>query len=218
MSGDERSLLPVPSLAAAALFGDRLPVARRYAEFLATDGVERGLLGPREMPRLWTRHLLNCGVLAELVEDSRRVVDLGSGAGLPGIVVAILRPDLEITLLEPLLRRSTFLVECVERLQLHNAHVLRGRAEEVVGDLIADVVLARAVAPLARLARWAVPLLCSDGELLAIKSATAEAELAEAKRVLESLGVVRTEILRVGETVVVPPTTVVRVRVGRRRR
>jgi len=157
-------------------------------------------------------------VVAELVDNASRAVDLGSGGGLPGIVVAILRPDLEITLLEPLLRRSTFLVECVERLQLDNVQVLRARAEEVVGDLLVDVVLARAVAPLAQLAQWAVPLLASNGELLALKGAHAEAEVAEARRVLKSLGVVRTEILRVGETVVAPPTTVVKVRVGRRSR
>jgi len=145
-------------------------------------------------------------------------VDLGSGAGLPGILVAILRPDLEITLLEPLLRRSTFLLECVERLQLDNVQVLRGRAEDVVGEVLADVVLARAVAPLARLARWAVPLLRDNGKLLAIKGANADAELADAERVLKSLGVVETEMLRIGETVVVPATTVVKVRIGRRRR
>jgi 16S rRNA (guanine527-N7)-methyltransferase len=162
--------------------------------------------------------VLNCGVLAELVDDPRRVVDLGSGAGLPGIVVAILRPDLKITLLEPLLRRSTFLVECVERLRLDNVHTVRGRAEEVVGKLSADVVLARAVAPLKQLARWAVPLLSNNGELLAVKGANADAEVAESKQALDSLGVVRTEILRVGETVVVPPTTVVRLRVGRPKR
>ena len=145
-------------------------------------------------------------------------MDLGSGAGLPGILVAILRPDLEITLLEPLLRRSTFLLECVERLQLDNVQVLRGRAEDVVGEVLADVVLARAVAPLARLARWAVPLLRDNGKLLAIKGANADAELADAERVLKSLGVVETEMLRIGETVVVPATTVVKVRIGRRRR
>jgi 16S rRNA (guanine(527)-N(7))-methyltransferase RsmG len=157
-------------------------------------------------------------VLAELVDYPRSVVDLGSGAGLPGIVVAILRPDLEITLLEPLLRRSTFLMECVERLGLENVHIMRARAEDVLGELSADVVLARAVAPLKRLARWAVPLLSGNGELLAIKGANAEAEVAESKQVLDSLGVVRTEILHVGETVVVPPTTVVKLQVGRLKR
>jgi 16S rRNA (guanine527-N7)-methyltransferase len=170
------------------------------------------------VPRLWTRHLLNCAVIADLVDKSDHVVDLGSGAGLPGILVAILRPDLKITLLEPLLRRSTFLAECVERLQLDNARVFRARAEDAVGEVVADAVLARAVAPLARLARWAVPLLADGGQLLAIKGANAEAELAEAQRVLKSLGVVETEILRIGETVVAPPTTVVKARIGRRRR
>jgi 16S rRNA (guanine527-N7)-methyltransferase len=185
---------------------------------LATDGVSRGLLGPHEVPRLWTRHLLNCGVITELVGDPNSIVDLGSGAGLPGIVVAILRPDLKITLLEPLLRRSTFLVECIERLRLDNVDMMRGRAEEVVGDLSADVVLARAVAPLLRLARWAVPLLSDNGQLLAVKGANADREVAESKLVLDSLGVARTEILHVGENLVVPPTTVVRLRLGRSRR
>jgi 16S rRNA (guanine527-N7)-methyltransferase len=198
------------------LFADRLPLAQAYAGMLATDGIERGLIGPREVPRLWTRHLLNCGVVSDLVDNRLHAVDLGSGAGLPGIVVAILRPDLKLTLLEPLLRRSIFLVDCVERLQLDNVRVVRRRAEDAVGEILTDLVLARAVASLSRLARWAVPLLRDQGELLAIKGANAESELAEAMPALRSLGVVSAEVLRVGETVVVPPTTVVKVRAGRR--
>src|SRR5690625_1728114 len=138
---------------AADVFGAGLETARRYATLLAGPGVERGLLGPREVDRLWERHLLNCAVLAEVVESGERVVDIGSGAGLPGLALAIARPDLTVTLVEPLLRRSTFLGEAVAELGLPVA-VVRGRAEDAVvlaevGG--ADAVTSRAVAPLDRL-------------------------------------------------------------------
>lgn len=144
----------VPSDAARELFGGTLPVAQRYAELLADVGVTRGLIGPREVSRLWERHLMNCAVVEELIPKGADVIDLGSGAGLPGIVLAILRPDLSVTLLEPLLRRTVFLNECVELLQLDNVTVYRGRAEEVHNKLRADVVTARAVAPLPKLIGW----------------------------------------------------------------
>ena len=197
------------------VFGDALPVAERYAEFLAEAGVERGLIGPREVDRLWERHLINCAVVSEAVPADARVVDIGSGAGLPGIVLAIVRPDLRITLLEPLLRRTTFLNECVQMLELGNVEVRRARAEEVVKEFSVDVVTARAVAPLERLAKWALPLLRPGGELLALKGERAQTELDEAKPVLKRLGARSTELLQVGRGMVDPPTTLVRVVAGR---
>ena len=135
-----------------AVFGDAAAKAELYANLLAGPGVERGLLGPNEVPRIWERHLLNSAVVAELVPGPCSLVDLGSGAGLPGIVLALLLPDSEVILLEPALRRATFLEECVAELALANARVVRARAEQMAGELAADVVTARAVAPLDRLA------------------------------------------------------------------
>src|SRR4051794_38956410 len=135
------SLPPAPP-SAREVFGDALPSAERYAEFLAGPGVERGLIGPREVERLWERHLLNCAVMAEVIPPEASVIDIGSGAGLPGVVLAILRTDTSVTLLEPLLRRTVFLRECVDLLGLANVEVRRARAEEVIGELAADVVTA----------------------------------------------------------------------------
>ncbi|WP_242908644.1 16S rRNA (guanine(527)-N(7))-methyltransferase RsmG [Actinomadura terrae] len=196
---------------AREVFGDALPVAERYAAFLADAGVERGLIGPREVDRLWERHLINCAVVAEAIPDGAQVVDVGSGAGLPGIVLAIVRPDLRVTLLEPLLRRTNFLNECVELLGLPNVEVRRARAEEVAKEFSVDVATARAVAPLDRLAKWALPLLRPGGELLALKGERAAAELEEARPVLKRFGVQTTELLQVGRGMVDPPTTLVRV-------
>jgi 16S rRNA (guanine527-N7)-methyltransferase len=200
---------------AASVFGGALDQARRYAELLATDGVTRGLIGPRETDRLWERHLLNCAALTELLPDYGRLVDIGSGAGLPGIVLAMLRPSLEVTLLEPLLRRAVFLEECVAELGLANATVLRARAEDKsAAQLGADIATARAVAPLDRLAGWAARLLRPGGQLLAIKGQSAEAELAAARPVLSRLGVRSAEVLQAGHGRVVSATTVVRVVMG----
>ncbi|REE97270.1 16S rRNA (guanine(527)-N(7))-methyltransferase RsmG [Thermomonospora umbrina] len=196
---------------ARQIFGDALPVAERFAEFLADAGVVRGLIGPREADRLWERHLLNCAVLSEAVPESSTVIDIGSGAGLPGLVLAIVRPDLSITLLEPLLRRTTFLSEAVDLLKLANVEVRRARAEEVARDYEADVVTARAVAPLERLVTWALPLLRPGGELLALKGERAAQELDEAAPVLQRFGVRTAELRRLGQGRVEPPTTIVRV-------
>ncbi|MEU4209830.1 16S rRNA (guanine(527)-N(7))-methyltransferase RsmG [Streptomyces sp. NPDC026206] len=212
---EEAAELPPAPAAARAVFGDRFPEAVRYAELLADAGVKRGLIGPREVPRLWERHLLNCAVLSEAVSDGVSVCDVGSGAGLPGIPLALVRPDLQITLLEPLLRRTTFLQEVVELLGLDHVTVVRGRAEEMLGKVEpVHVVTARAVAPLDRLASWGVPLLRPYGEMLALKGDTAEAELQGARAALSKLGAVRTSVLQVGEGVVDPLSTVVRVEVG----
>jgi 16S rRNA (guanine527-N7)-methyltransferase len=197
---------------AVAVFGDAIELAQRYAELLATDGVTRGLIGPRETSRLWDRHLLNCAVVAEWLPESGELVDIGSGAGLPGIVLAMLRPGLHVLLLEPLLRRSVFLEECVSALGLQNATVVRSRAEDkAVAGIRADVVTARAVAPLDRLVGWAAALLRPGGELLAIKGQAAEAELAAARPVLSRLDVRSAEVLQAGHGRVISATTVVRV-------
>ncbi len=197
------------------MFGDRYADAVRYAELLAEAGVKRGLIGPREVPRLWERHLLNCAVLSEVVPEGVTVCDVGSGAGLPGIPLALVREDLKITLLEPLLRRTNFLTEVVELLGLDHVTVVRGRAEEVMGQMPpVHVVTARAVAPLDRLAAWGIPLLRPYGEMLALKGDTAEGELKAATAALSKLGAEETSILHVGEGVVDPLSTVVRVEVG----
>ncbi|MFF5306206.1 MULTISPECIES: 16S rRNA (guanine(527)-N(7))-methyltransferase RsmG [unclassified Streptomyces] len=211
----EAAELPPAPEQAREVFGDRFEDAVRYAELLADAGVQRGLIGPREVPRLWERHLLNCAVLSEVVPDGVTVCDVGSGAGLPGIPLALVREDIKITLLEPLLRRTTFLTEVVELLGLDHVTVVRGRAEEVMGTLQpVHVVTARAVAPLERLATWGIPLLRPYGEMLALKGDTAEEELKSAATVLSKLGAVETSILHVGEGIVDPLSTVVRVEVG----
>lgn len=197
--------------AASTLFGDRLPLARRYAEHLATTAVERGLVGPREASRVWERHVLNCAVVGELVETGARVVDIGSGAGLPGIPLALARPDLRIVLVEPLARRVEWLAEVLGELDLDVA-VERGRAEETVVRRRwegADVVTARAVAPLARLAGWALPLLRPGGRLLALKGASAAEEVARDATAVRRAGGGRPAAVRCGVGVVDPPTTVV---------
>lgn len=205
---------PEPPAAAQAVFGERFPSAVRYAELLATAGVQRGLIGPREVPRLWERHLLNCAVLADVVPEGASLCDVGSGAGLPGIPVALARPDLTVVLLEPLLRRTTFLEEAVRDLGLENVTVLRGRAEEMVGKLAVDVVTARAVAPLERLAGWGLPLLRPYGLMLALKGDAAARELEEARAALARLGAVGSSVIQVGDETVQTPTHVVRVKVG----
>jgi 16S rRNA (guanine527-N7)-methyltransferase len=215
MSDASPGELPTPPEVAREVFGERLPDAVRYAEMLAGTALQRGLIGPREVPRLWERHLLNCAVLSDVVPGGVTVCDVGSGAGLPGIPLALVRPDLRITLLEPLLRRTNFLREVVESLGLDRVSVVRGRAEEVLGSFEpVHVVTARAVAPLDRLAGWGVPLLRPYGQMLAIKGDTAEEELRAARAALAKLGVVRTSVVRAGVGLLEPPSTVVRVEVG----
>lgn len=214
VSGAEGHVAPPPQ--AGELFGPALPTMRQYADLLSGAGVERGLIGPREVPRLWERHLMNCGVVEELVPHAADVIDIGSGAGLPGIVLGIMRPDISVLLLEPLLRRTVFLQECVAELGLTNVAVQRGRAEEMSGALSADVVTARAVAPLARLAGWALPLLRPGGQLLALKGEQAAVELAAARTEMAKLSKVRfsaADVIQVGSGKVDPATTVVRVTV-----
>jgi 16S rRNA (guanine527-N7)-methyltransferase len=198
-------LPPPPDIARDVFTGDAWDRAQAYAELLAGPGVVRGLLGPREVPRIWDRHLLNCAVVAEAVPEGVHLVDIGSGAGLPGVVLAIVRPDLTVTLLEPLLRRTVFLEECVETLKLGNVEVLRGRAEELHGKRQFDVAVARAVAPLDRLLTWSMALLPEGGELI---TSSAEPRL-------KALGVRSAELVTVGRGKVEPPATLVRVVAGR---
>lgn len=200
-----------PPAVAASIFGDRLVLAQRYAAHLVGSGVERGLLGPREAPRIWERHILNCAVVAELLPDGARTVDIGSGAGLPGIPLALARPDLSVVLVEPLARRVDWLREVVEDLGLP-VTVERGRAEESGVRTRwegADVVTARAVAPLARLAGWALPLLRPAGTLLALKGRSAETEVARDAAAVRKLGGSEPRTVRCGTELVDPPSTVV---------
>ncbi|GAA1192947.1 16S rRNA (guanine(527)-N(7))-methyltransferase RsmG [Pseudonocardia alaniniphila] len=196
---------------AGSVFGDRLPLAQRFAEHLVTSGVERGLIGPREAPRVWDRHVLNCALVAELVPNGARLVDVGSGAGLPGIPLALARPDLRIVLIEPLARRVEWLHEVIADLGLSIA-VERGRAEETVVRRRwegADVVTARAVAPLARLAGWSLPLLRPGGLMLAMKGDSAPAEVERDAAAVRKLGGGIPRIERAGVGVIDPPSTVV---------
>jgi 16S rRNA (guanine527-N7)-methyltransferase len=194
---------------AASVFGPALPAAVRYARILATRGVEQGVLGPREVARLWDRHLLNCAVVTELLDDTGgTLLDIGSGAGLPGLVLALLRPQLAVTLLEPMERRCRFLSECVDELGLANAEVMRGRAEDVT--IRYDIVTARAVAPLSRLAGLAAGAARPGGMVLAIKGRTAAEELKAAKPVLRRIGARDAKVVRAGHGKVDPATTVVR--------
>ena len=199
----------LPPGSASAVFGSALDGARVFARILATRGVEQGLIGPHEVPRLWDRHLLNCAVVAELIDGRcETLVDVGSGAGLPGIVLAMVRPDVNVTLLEPMQRRCRFLSECASELGLANVSVLRGRAEDTV--MHADVATARAVAPLDRLAELAVGLVRPGGMVLAIKGRTAVEELKNARPVLRRIGARGAEVVRAGQGKVIPATTVVR--------
>lgn len=190
---------------------DRLPVAVAYADLLATDGVVRGLIGPREAPRLWDRHLLNSAVLGEAIPQGSTVCDIGSGAGLPGLVVAIARPDLSITLVEPLLRRTTFLDEVVEALSLTNVEVVRGRADALHGSRTFDVVTSRAVAPLDRLLEWSMPLVAPTGALVAMKGSNVAEEIEAAWPVLDRWRCGEPEVLTLGAGVLVHSTHALRV-------
>ncbi|HEX2773135.1 MAG TPA: 16S rRNA (guanine(527)-N(7))-methyltransferase RsmG [Micromonosporaceae bacterium] len=198
------------------MFGDRLPLAHAYAHLLAPEGVVRGLIGPREAPRIWDRHLLNCAAVAELLPAGARVVDVGSGAGLPGLVLALSRPDISMILIEPLARRAAFLVEAVDRLTLGGSvTVLRARAEEAAnqpdGPPLVEVVTARAVAPLDRLVAWCLPLAEVGGRMLALKGSSAAEEVGQHERAVERAGGSAPVIRHCGVGLIDPPTTVVEV-------
>lgn len=190
------------------MFGERVELAGRFARHLADTGISHGLIGPREVPRLWDRHILNCAVIADEIESAASVIDVGSGAGLPGVALAIARPDLTMTLIEPMERRTAWLDMVIADLGL-DVTVVRARAEEMHGRLTADVVTARAVAPLERLARWCLPLLPVEGRLVAMKGSSAEREIDEARATVRRLGGGEPHIRRCGSQVLEDPTTVV---------
>ena len=189
------------------VFKDRLLLAEKYHDLLATDGSTRGFIGPREVPRLWERHLINCAVIGDVMDEGATVVDVGSGAGLPGIPLAIARPDLRITLIEPLLKRSVFLQEVVDKLALDNVTVIRGRAEEgpikkaVAG---ADIVTSRAVAPLGKLAKWSLPLVRRGGEMIAMKGESVHEELARNLPYIKKAGSGKAQVGVVGVPTIIP--------------
>lgn len=193
---------------AESLYDSRYSIIKRYVDTLASTGVDRGLIGPREVRRLWERHIFNSIALSSLIPDGSRIVDVGSGAGLPGIPLAVLRPDLDVTLLEPLLRRSTFLTETVEALKLDAVHVVRGRAED--HRVTYDVVIARAVAPLARLIGWCSPLRSPTGLVLALKGQSAKDEVQASQSVLKAAGLAA-EVLTVRAHADADAATVVRI-------
>lgn len=191
------------------MFGHRLPLAERYATLLSTGGIERGLIGPREADRLWERHLLNCAVIGELVPTAARVLDVGSGAGLPGIPLAISRPDLQVELVEPMLRRTSWLEETVAALGMADTVVVtRGKAA-VIGPRQVDVVTARAVAPLERLLPMCMPFLRPGGVLLALKGEQAQVEVDAVLRQASKWRVSSMDVARCGRGVLAEETTVV---------
>ncbi|OIJ31803.1 MULTISPECIES: 16S rRNA (guanine(527)-N(7))-methyltransferase RsmG [unclassified Microbacterium] len=206
----EKTVEQEPTVA-ADLFGDRLEIARRFTDSLARQGEERGLIGPLELPRLWTRHILNSAIAAPLFHGS--VADIGSGAGLPGLVLAIARPDVSWTLVEPMERRITWLTEQVNDLGLSNVTVLRARAEDVRAKGAFDVVTARAVSALRTLIPLTAPLVRDGGELALLKGMNAANEIEAARKQIAKfkLSDVRVEVL--GEGLLPETTRVVRARV-----
>lgn len=203
---------PTAPPGASEVFGDRLGLASRYVDFLGSAGLERGLMGPRERPRLWDRHVLNSAAAASRLWTDESVVDIGSGAGLPGIPLALARPDLTITLVEPLLRRVAFLEEIIEELGI-GVRVIRGRAEEklIIAEAGgADVVTSRAVAPLAKLAGWSAPLLRVGGRMVALKGESAAEEVERDRSALRRLGFEDVHV----ETVAAPDAEATRLVIG----
>ncbi len=206
---------PAPA-GAAVLFGDRFALAERFTTLLASSGVSHGLIGPREVARLWERHVLNCAVIHPAIAADQMVIDVGSGAGLPGLALAIARPDLDVHLVEPMLRRTSWLSMAVAELGLTNVTVHRGRAEQFWGVLRAPVVTARAVARLSELATWCLPLLSPGGSLLAIKGLSVSEEVETDRPILRRLGAIDEVIESFGSGVLDQETTVLRVVMGDR--
>ncbi|WP_243226284.1 16S rRNA (guanine(527)-N(7))-methyltransferase RsmG [Microbacterium sp. CIAB417] len=200
--------------AATAIFGDRIDRARAFTRNLAKEGELRGLIGPLELPRLWTRHILNSAVMAPLV-PAGRIGDVGSGAGLPGIVGAIARPDVEWVLIEPMERRTQWLQEQVDELALDNVEVFRGRSQDWTHGAVLDAVTARAVSALRTLLPITAPLVRDGGELILLKGAAADAEIEKAVKQARSHRVVDLRVEVVGEGVLETPTRVVRGRIQR---
>lgn len=219
----DRPETPATPDAALSVFGARVGLAEQFVALLADTGIRYGLIGPREAPRLWDRHVLNCAVVAELVphaqpgqsgQSGQRLVDVGSGAGLPGVAIAIARPDLEVHLVEPLARRTAWLDSVVAELGLDNVVVHTARAEALWDSITAPFVTARAVAPILQLVQWTLPLLRPHGSVLALKGSRAHAEVEEFGEALEALGVVELGIEVAGAGVLAEPTTVLRATIG----
>ncbi|MCD1286375.1 MULTISPECIES: 16S rRNA (guanine(527)-N(7))-methyltransferase RsmG [unclassified Brevibacterium] len=181
----ESSAIEVPPVGTEEYFGAAYPLAQRYAEHLATTGIEWGLIGPREIDRLWTRHILNCAVVAEYIEDGDVVGDVGSGAGLPGIPIALLRPEAKVVLIEPMERRVEWLRMVIDDLGLENVRIVRARVEELVDEEMFSVVTARAVKAMTTLIEWTHEVIGPEGRILALKGASVEAELAKTKKMLK---------------------------------
>lgn len=217
-SRDLRQPAPVAPAVAATIFGSRLSLAERFAALLADTGISHGLIGPREVPRLWDRHLLNCAVVQGAFPIGSRMIDVGSGAGLPGLAVAIVRSDLEVHLIEPMLRRTDWLARTSVELGLDNVTVHRGRAQEFHGVLDAPYVTARAVARIDTLAKWTFPLLRGSGVLVALKGSSAQLELEQQRTTLAALGMVDAAIRRWGAGVLDPPTRTLELTVAMPRR
>jgi 16S rRNA (guanine527-N7)-methyltransferase len=201
-------LEPEPA-AAGVIFGEHLDTGRRFTESLARHGEELGLIGPLELPRLWTRHILNSARVAPLLRPGR-VGDVGSGAGLPGIVLAIMRPDVSFTLIEPMERRVAWLQRQADELELANVEVVRARAEEAKLNGALDQVTARAVSALRTLIPVTAPLLKPGGELVLMKGAGVDGEITAAEKVIRKFGVRNPEVLVLGEGVVAEITRVFR--------
>ncbi|WP_121075237.1 16S rRNA (guanine(527)-N(7))-methyltransferase RsmG [Leucobacter aridicollis] len=194
--------------------GAQIDTLRAFAADLAARGEELGLIGPLELPRLWTRHILNSAVLAPLLRPGGRVADIGTGGGMPGLVLGIIRPDVEVFLVEPMERRCAWLNEQIERLELTNTHVKRGRAEEFHGAFEADQITARAVTALKKLVPLTVPLLREQGELLFLKGAAIHDEIEAAQKVLRKHKVRDIEVLELGAEQLAESTRVFRAKVG----
>jgi len=192
-------------------FGAAWPSVAAFHGLLVREGELRGLIGPRELSRLWERHILNSAAVVPFLPSTGRIIDLGSGAGLPGIVVATMLPEAEVVLLEPMERRTDWLSEVAERLQLENVVVRRGRAQDEHGRLSADAVTVRAVASLDKLYRWALPLLRAGGALVALKGGRAEEEIEAAKHVGRKLGAGMATVIEAPTIEGVEVTRVVRV-------
>ena len=214
--GPNAPAAPTSPPSAEVVFGARVALAQRFAAVLADTGVSHGLIGPREVPILWDRHILNCAVAHEAFPPGTTVVDVGSGAGLPGLAIAIARPDLQLHLVEPMLRRTTWLSTTIEDLGLDNATVHRGRAEEFSGVLSVPYATARAVARIDKLARWTFPLLAEGGTLVALKGGSAAEELEAEEKTLRRLGMTSSCVVSYGADLLPVATTTLQVTVGAR--
>ncbi|MGW5242110.1 16S rRNA (guanine(527)-N(7))-methyltransferase RsmG [Monashia sp. NPDC004114] len=214
---DRPAGVPETPAVAAQIFGDRLGLAEEFVAILADTGISHGLIGPREAPRLWDRHVLNCAVVADAIlptGQAQQVIDIGSGAGLPGLALAIVRPDLDLHLVEPLARRTGWLSGTVAQLGLTNVSVHTARAESMWDRIEAPWVTARAVSGIVQLAEWTLPLLTPRGSLLALKGSRAASELEESRTALTRLGVVDAAVEQYGDGLLEEPTIVLRATIG----